>query len=134
MTRELSLHNPHNGDVAGQFKHESCKPLSVNLGSAVDSFSPDPSSVLLPPRQIGTIEMSLFNKILAALATRFDTTVHNIRQHVSANRIEQWGKVRRLEGGDTMVAAALTKERSDNRDATFVRVCAVYALPVRLLT
>ncbi|KIJ63230.1 hypothetical protein HYDPIDRAFT_92819 [Hydnomerulius pinastri MD-312] len=35
--------------------------------------------------------------------------------------VEQWGKVRRLDGGDTMNAAGLMTVRSDSRDATFVR-------------
>jgi hypothetical protein len=67
------------------------------------------------------------NKILAALATRFDTTVSAIRLHISPELIEQFGKVRHFDG-DTMVASALAKPRNDTRDATFVRVRTV--LPV----
>ena len=96
--------------------------------------SPDPSCILLPPRKIGSIEVPLVNKILAALATRFDTTIPNIRQHTQVNSIEQWGKVRRLEGGDTMVAASVTKAQSDTRDATFVRVGASCVISNGVLT
>jgi hypothetical protein len=60
---------------------------------AVIEFSPDPSCVLLPPHKIGSIAVPLVNKILAALATRFDTTISNIWQHIQVNSIEQWGKV-----------------------------------------
>ncbi|KAG2144560.1 hypothetical protein DEU56DRAFT_732604 [Suillus clintonianus] len=35
--------------------------------------------------------------------------------------MEQWGKVRRLDGGDTMLAAGLISHQRDSRDATFVR-------------
>ncbi|KAH7913072.1 hypothetical protein BJ138DRAFT_1124709 [Hygrophoropsis aurantiaca] len=60
---------------------------------------------------------------MKALATRFDTTVPQLRRNVRREsiKVEQWGKVRRLEGGDTMVAAALFKVQSDSRDATYVR-------------
>jgi hypothetical protein len=66
--------------------------------------------------------MPLVNKILGALATRYDTTASNVRQHVQVNHIEQWGKVRYLEGGDTMAVATLKKVQCDMRDTTFVRV------------
>jgi hypothetical protein len=61
------------------------------------------------------------NKIIAALATRFDTTASTIRPHTPPELIEQFGKVR-YHDGDTMVASALVKPRNDMRDATFVRV------------
>ncbi|KIJ59999.1 hypothetical protein HYDPIDRAFT_99734 [Hydnomerulius pinastri MD-312] len=35
--------------------------------------------------------------------------------------MEQWGKVRRIEGGDTMNAAGMVKMQADSRDASFVR-------------
>ncbi|KIJ59345.1 hypothetical protein HYDPIDRAFT_100865 [Hydnomerulius pinastri MD-312] len=35
--------------------------------------------------------------------------------------MEQWGKVKRLDGGDTMHAAVLSGLREDSRDATYVR-------------
>jgi hypothetical protein len=48
-----------------------------------------------------------------------------VRQHVKEASIEQWGKVRRLDGGDTMLAAGLVSRQHDSRDATFVRVSLV---------
>jgi hypothetical protein len=36
--------------------------------------------------------------------------------------VEQWGKLRRLEGGDIMHAHDVVSKRMDGRDATFVRV------------
>jgi hypothetical protein len=68
----------------------------------------------------------VLNKIIAALATRYSTTVAVIRKHVAVDQIEEWGKVRRIDGGDTMNASALMSSTEDRRDATFVRVSAPY--------
>jgi hypothetical protein len=78
--------------------------------------------LLLPPRRVEAIPASLVTKILAALATRFDTTISNVRKYVDVDHIQKWGKVKCLDQGDTIVAASLTKAQSDRRDATFVRV------------
>ncbi|KAG1790483.1 uncharacterized protein HD556DRAFT_1192531, partial [Suillus plorans] len=106
MAEELSLRKPLNGMVAGQFTHESY-----------------PTCVLLPPRQKGpdAIDDSLYSKIIKALATWLDTTPTVLKRVVFHNHMEQWGKVRRLEGGDTMICARLVKKQVDSRDATFVR-------------
>jgi hypothetical protein len=80
--------------------------------------------VLLPPRREGSINLSLINKIMAALATRLDVTVPVIRQHINIDVVKQFGKVRH-PGGDTIVAHGLSTPRSDTRDATFVRVRAI---------
>ncbi|KAL0056826.1 hypothetical protein AAF712_016563 [Marasmius tenuissimus] len=37
------------------------------------------------------------------------------------HRVSQWGKVRRLEGGDDMKASSLEKPQEDTRDATWVK-------------
>jgi hypothetical protein len=75
------------------------------------------------------MDSSLVTKILAALATRFDTTIAVMRPYVSIDHIEQFGKLRHL-GGDTMVASALAKVQSDSRDATFIRVRSICCSPV----
>jgi hypothetical protein len=76
----------------------------------------------LPPRQVGAVDVLMKNRILAALATRFDTTVSAIQPHVPIDQIIQFGKLRHLDG-DTMIASALVKLQQDTRDASFVRVC-----------
>jgi hypothetical protein len=68
----------------------------------------------------------VLNQIIAALATRYDTTVAVIRKHVAVDQIEEWGKVHRTDGGDTMNASALVSSTEDRRDATFVRVSIPY--------
>ena len=81
----------------------------------------DEFCVLLPPRRPGPVGSSLMNKILAALATRFDTTVAVLRPLATRMLVDQFGKVRYLNG-DTVVASAFLKPRNDLRDATFIRV------------
>lgn len=63
---------------------------------------------------------------MAALATWYDTTVAVIRKNVAVDQIEEWGKVRRIDGGDTMNASALVSSTEDRRDATFVQVSVPY--------
>jgi DeoR/GlpR family transcriptional regulator of sugar metabolism len=63
------------------------------------------------------------NKLIVSLATRFGVTVATIKRHLKPQNIEQWGKLQRIDGGDTMNASALqTLAGEDRRDATFVRV------------
>ena len=71
--------------------------------------------------------MLVKNKILAALATRFDTTVSAIQSHVPIDQIFQFGKLKQLNG-DTMVASALVKPQQDMRDASYVRVRMLFIL------
>ena len=56
---------------------------------------------------------------MAALATRY-----NVSKAVAKQRreINQWGKVRRINGGDTMVAALIGRHSLDRRDATHIQV------------
>ncbi|KAH7904628.1 hypothetical protein BJ138DRAFT_1018871 [Hygrophoropsis aurantiaca] len=106
ITQELSLRKPRGSDIIGQLKHESY-----------------PTCVLLPPRRsgAGTVDSSHLTSIFKALATRFDVQLATIRRYIKPDSIEQWGKVRRVDGGDTMVAAGLAKTQGDSRDASFVR-------------
>ncbi|KAH9935848.1 hypothetical protein B0H21DRAFT_813369 [Amylocystis lapponica] len=101
LTEELSL-APHHGGVAS---------LAV----------PNPTCVLLAPRRIEQImNHSLKDKIVGALATRFNTSAAGART-ILPQVLECWGKVRILNDGDTIRAAAFTKARDDSRDATYVR-------------
>ncbi|KAJ2933061.1 hypothetical protein H1R20_g4052, partial [Candolleomyces eurysporus] len=89
--------------------------------------------VLVSPRKANpTIPDSLLTKIAAALVTRFspvDTAasqdlipVRTMKQLLSTFAIESWGRLRRLEGGDTMLASELVNlDSDDRRDATFIR-------------
>lgn len=84
----------------------------------------DPTSVLCFPRQTSaTVPEGTISKIIASLVTRYDTTRTIIKRHFQVREMDIWGKFRRLEGGDTMRAAAVCRaEAEDRRDASYVRV------------
>jgi len=86
----------------------------------------DPLYVLTPPtRSAESIKPSLWLKLTASLATRFDTTAQIIRRLIPRNsQFIQYGRVYQLEGGDVMHARELNQPLSDSRDMSFVRVCA----------
>jgi len=87
------------------------------------NYITDPTCILLPPRTATAPEGSLFKRVIAALATRYDTSATHIQHICSAECVKTWGKVRQLDVGDTMHAAGVIKPAQDSRDASFVRVC-----------
>jgi len=62
--------------------------------------------------------------IVAALATRFDAAVSDIRRSLKGSTVREWGKVRRVdtEEGDMIHVFTMVKMGEDNRDASYVRV------------
>ncbi|KAE9392020.1 hypothetical protein BT96DRAFT_959417 [Gymnopus androsaceus JB14] len=81
-----------------------------------------PTCILLPPRRpSSTVTTFWRDKIILALATRFETSVQRARQFLHTADIQRWGKVRQLEGGDDMNASSLVTAAEDRRDATYVR-------------
>ena len=62
-------------------------------------------------------------RLANALFAWFGTDPQVIR-HVLPSDVETWGKIRRLNGGDTMHAAELVE-----RDMTFIRVCPSRSAP-----
>lgn len=46
--------------------------------------------------------------------------------------VEQWGKLRRLEGGDIMHAHDIVPKRMDGRDASFIRVRELIVYPLSI--
>ncbi|KAJ4496886.1 hypothetical protein C8R41DRAFT_760931 [Lentinula lateritia] len=81
-----------------------------------------PTCILLPPRRpASTVTQFWTDKICVALATRYNTSIQTIRKYLSTDNIERWGKVRRLNGGDSMNASSLVPIAEDRRDATFIR-------------
>jgi len=87
------------------------------------NYITDPTCILLPPQMATAPEGSLFKRVIAALATRYDTSATCIQCICSAECVKTWGKVHRLDGGDTMHAAGVIKPAQDSRDASFVWVC-----------
>ena len=73
-----------------------------------------------------TIPEGLLSKIIATLATYYNSTHAIIKCHFSAKEVEFWGKIRQLEGGDTMRAAAICHANAeDRRDTSYVQVCTI---------
>jgi hypothetical protein len=94
----------------------------------------DPLYVLTPPmRSAESINCSLWIKLTASLATRFDVTAQTIRQLIpKGSQFIQYGRVYQLEGGDVMHARELNPPQSDSRDMSFVRVCIVVSDTVHI--
>ena len=63
----------------------------------------------------------MLDRIAAALATRYNVRKNIAKNHVPLH-IKQWGKLCRIDGGDTMTAALLGQTHLDRRDATHIRV------------
>ena len=82
---------------------------------------PDPTCMLLPPSSTSTLPSNVSDRIAAALATRYNVRKNIAKKHVPLC-IKQWGKLCRIEGGDTMTAAQLGQTHLDRRDATHIRV------------
>jgi len=95
----------------------------------------DPTYVLLPPHRTDSLDNALFNKVCAALATRFDASITTVRPHLKKARISTWGKVRCLDGGDTMHACKMMSMGDDNRDASYIRVSrfSFYVVPILIM-
>jgi hypothetical protein len=107
------------------------QPVKLYLCSEIltDIIFTDPTCVLLPPCDRRPITPTLVNKIAISLATRFDISVSKVRPCLRKAAIKQYGKVRRLDGGDTMNAATLVSTHDDYRDASFVRVSLPKIIP-----
>ena len=79
-----------------------------------------------------TIPSGLFTKLAAALVTHLsplaatagDLIPINVAKDVlHQSEIESWGRLCRLEGGDTMLASKIVRQEAEDRqNASFVRV------------
>jgi hypothetical protein len=70
---------------------------------------------------VGRLDAIIRKVLVNGLATRFSVEPKVARKFLP-EAVEQWGKLRRLEGGDIMHANDIVSKRMDGRDATFVRV------------
>jgi hypothetical protein len=122
MVEELSLEAPKNAAITGQFLCNECMFLLCRPENLQLTYFVDPTCVLLPPQQAAALSVGISNLIIAALATRYNKTVPVVRKEVDLSRITEWGRVRRVDGGDTMYASMLLKSFEDRRDPTYVRV------------
>ena len=65
---------------------------------------------------------ALSDKVAVCLSTRFDLPVKHIRPYLLKAQLIQYGKIRFIDGGDTVHASTLVPTGDDRRDASFVRV------------
>jgi hypothetical protein len=89
--------------------------------------------MLSGPRRREILPQRIREKIWACLATRFNVHKNVVRTVVKLDQeINQFGKVRRLQGGDLMTSCHFVNKSEDTRDASFVRVeyrpLSVYAI------
>ena len=75
----------------------------------------------MTPKRVAPLKKSIRNIITNGLATRFRVLPRVVRKYLLVD-VEQWGRLRRLEGGDIMHAHGIVRERMDGRDASFIRV------------
>lgn len=75
----------------------------------------------MAPRKWESISDTYRKAIISALVTRYQIRRGSAGK-ILPTVIEQWGKLLRLEGGDTMHARDLVPDRPNSRDASFVRV------------
>jgi hypothetical protein len=74
------------------------------------------------PNRVGHLDDTIRKVLVNGLATRF-CVQSKVASKFLPKDVEQWGKLRRLEGGDIMHADDIVPKRMDGRDASFVRVC-----------
>ena len=68
----------------------------------------------------------LWLKFTATLGTRFGMKAAAVRRLVPKKlEVTEYGRLRRLGGGDSMQARELVPLSADGRDMSFVRVCLI---------
>jgi hypothetical protein len=73
------------------------------------------------PKRVGRLDDTICKVLVNSLATRFSVQPKVARKFLP-EAVEQWGKLRRLEGGDIMHAHDIVPKRMESRDASFIRV------------
>lgn len=121
---ELSLTS---SDSPEGFRHVDCEYIKQRYlaSSLLRGIMPtDPRCVLLPRRRtiaMSKLETGLCSKITASLSTRFDVPMRIIKRHLP-QFVQEFGRVRIDQGGDTICTTKLASIGADSRDASFVRV------------
>ncbi len=75
----------------------------------------------MAPKRVGPLNHNIHKVVVSGLATRFCVELKVARKFLP-EAIEQWDKLRRLEGGDIMHTHDIVPKRIDGQDASFVRV------------
>lgn len=117
----LSFHAPISSQRS--FTLPSCKCYS-NVTANANRFLLDPSYVLTPPvRRAVILSDGAWKMLTATLSTRFNISTSTIRMLIPKDTcVVQYGRVQRLDGGDTIQARELIPPSTGSRDMSFVRV------------
>ena len=75
----------------------------------------------MAPKHVATLDNFICKILTNGLVTRFSVS-SRVAGKFLLEVVEQWGKLRRLEGGDIMHAHDIVSQRKDGQDASFVRV------------
>jgi hypothetical protein len=100
---------------------EDCKLRFGTFTLNLRQFVTDPQYELVAPKRVRPLDDTICKILVNGLATRFCVQPKVARKFLP-EEVEQWGKLRRLEGGDIMHADDIVRKRMDGRDASFVRV------------
>jgi hypothetical protein len=100
-----------------------CQYLDEYCWAYTDRTHADRTCAFYPPSNKGTsVEPGIMNKVVAALATRYSTSVDVVRRCITAP-IHEYGTVKITIGGaDTLRSSGIGSRGPDRRDGTFVRV------------
>ena len=75
----------------------------------------------MAPKRVGTLDPTIRKVLTNGLVTRFGISLEVAKKFLP-KVVEQWGKLRRLEGGDIMHAHDIVSRCADGRDVSFIRV------------
>ncbi|KZV78954.1 hypothetical protein EXIGLDRAFT_847001 [Exidia glandulosa HHB12029] len=103
------------------FDRRQSEDVTAAVGSREYATPAYPSTVLMGPSSTYELSGPERRKIARHLSVRFNNANAKALEQYVPTAIEAWGKVRRLDGGDTIHAREMVKRRHDERDATFVR-------------
>jgi len=81
---------------------------------------------------VAPLNKAIRKVIMNGLVTQFHALPKVVRKFILED-IEQWGKLRRLEGGDIMHGHDIVPKRMDGQDASFIRVCDLILLGNNLI-
>lgn len=85
----------------------------------------------MAPKRVGPLDDTIRKVLTNGLATRFCVSP-TVAMKFLPEAVEQWGKLRRLEGGDIMHAHDIVPKRMDGRDASFIRVRELIVYPLSI--
>ncbi|KAI0371589.1 hypothetical protein BV20DRAFT_1035223 [Pilatotrama ljubarskyi] len=73
--------------------------------------------------RLSSLDRGTIDKLVGVLCTRFEAIPPSVLRYALPNHVEEWGKLRILNEGDTIRASMMDANVSveDKRDATFVR-------------